>query len=71
LRLVAFLASDWSNYYCNLRTAVPFVISGFLLEMRTAVKKVIKTKTQADLFFLFKTWLLQRLLFYIAEGGQF
>jgi hypothetical protein len=30
---------NWSNYYFNLRTAVPFVVFGFLLDVYNSKKK--------------------------------
>jgi hypothetical protein len=30
---------NWSNYYFNLRTAVPFVVFGFLLDAYNSQKK--------------------------------
>jgi glycopeptide antibiotics resistance protein len=61
---------DWSNYYYNLRTAVPFVIIGFLLEMRSG-KKSIKSKNTSRLIFFIQNIGVSAVVVCIAEGGQF
>jgi hypothetical protein len=54
LRTESFLPlwlSEWSNYYYNLRTAIPFVAIGFLLEMVSHKKSQIENrKTRISLF---------------------
>jgi hypothetical protein len=54
LRTESFLPlwlSEWSNYYYNLRTAIPFVAIGFLIEVVRHKKSQIENrKTRISLF---------------------
>ncbi|WP_091085901.1 VanZ family protein [Flavobacterium gillisiae] len=61
---------DWSNFYFNLRTAVPFIVFGVLLELWFAV--TLQSAKQKSKFYL---WLrnstIALALVCLAEGGQF
>jgi glycopeptide antibiotics resistance protein len=61
---------NWSNYYFNLRTAVPFVALGFLLDAYNSKKSTIKKRKVR-----FTIWLRNSVLSIVAvclaEGGQF
>lgn len=59
---------DWSNSYFNLRTAVPFVTFGFLLEGWLSLK--IKLK-KSKFICWFKNLCITTAIVCIAEGGQF
>lgn len=62
--------SEWSNYYYNLRTAIPFVAIGFLLEVVTHKKNPIeKSKSRVSLFI--QNMSISTTIVCIAEGGQF
>jgi VanZ family protein len=61
---------DWSSIYYNLRTAVPFVAIGFLLEVRAHQNKIIgKIKSRLRLFV--RNTAISLAVVCIAEGGQF
>jgi glycopeptide antibiotics resistance protein len=61
---------NWANYYFNLRTAIPFVAFGFLLDALNSKKSTLKKRK-----FRFTIWLRNSVLSFIvvclAEGGQF
>jgi glycopeptide antibiotics resistance protein len=59
----------WSNEYVNLRTAVPFVALGYLLEVWTRLSKKNNFKKNAP--FQSRTVLIAVLIVCLAEGGQF
>lgn len=59
----------WSNYYYNLRTAIPFLALGFLLEVYTDNNKK-KKKYNERLSFL-QNMFIATIVVIIAEGGQF
>jgi glycopeptide antibiotics resistance protein len=62
--------SEWSNYYYNLRTAIPFVAIGFLLEVVANKKNPIeKSKSRVGLFI--QNMSISTTIVCIAEGGQF
>ena len=61
---------DWSNIYYNLRTAVPFVAIGFLLELVRRQKKIIG-KIRNDLRLFVGNTAISLAVVCIAEGGQF
>jgi glycopeptide antibiotics resistance protein len=61
---------DWSNYYYNLRTAVPFVAIGFLLEMASRIKNPISPFSNSPPFFI-QNISISAAVVCIAEGGQF
>jgi glycopeptide antibiotics resistance protein len=61
---------DWSNNNYNLRTAVPFVGLGFLLESYSQQK--VSNKNNYTLFFgLLKNITLAAVIVLVAEAGQF
>jgi glycopeptide antibiotics resistance protein len=59
---------DWSNEFFNLRTAVPFVAFGFLLEAWSFVNASSK-KNKFN--FWFRNLCLATFVVCVAEGGQF
>jgi glycopeptide antibiotics resistance protein len=62
--------NEWSNYYYNVRTAVPFVAIGFLLEMVTYKNISIEnSKSRVGLFI--QNISIATTIVCIAEGGQF
>ena len=61
---------DWSNEYYNLRTAVPFVVLGFLLEAYSNRKKSYDPNPDKRLSFM-KNMGISAFIAIIAEGGQF
>ena len=61
---------DWSNHYYNLRTAIPFVVLGFLLEAYTQQKSLNETIYNNNLH-LIKNIGIATFIVCIAEGGQF
>ncbi|WP_281224932.1 VanZ family protein [Flavobacterium aquiphilum] len=62
---------DWSNHYYNLRTAIPFIPLGFLLEAWTfTIKKKHKHKKNC-LSMTIRNLGISALIVSIAEGGQF
>jgi glycopeptide antibiotics resistance protein len=61
---------NWSNYYYNLRTAVPFVAIGFLLEVARGRNSRTGTSTKRYRLFFQNTG-IAAVVVCIAEGGQF
>lgn len=61
---------DWSNDYYNLRTAIPFLVLGFLLEAYMQQKSLNKTIYNNNLH-LIKSIGIATIIVCIAEGGQF
>ena len=61
---------NWSNYYYNLRTAVPFVAVGFLLEAYTDHVSSNKTNHNENSNFIQNIG-IATIIVCIAEGGQF
>lgn len=61
---------DWSNSNFNLRTAVPFVGFGFLLENLFAAKAT-STKYKPNFNSWFRNSAIALALVCLAEGGQF
>jgi glycopeptide antibiotics resistance protein len=61
---------DWSNYYYNLRTAVPFVAIGFLLEMTSRIKNPTAALKKKPRLFI-KNISISAAVVCFAEGGQF
>ena len=59
----------WSNEYYNLRTAVPFVVLGFLLEVWQRLSNAAATANRCA--FRLKTILIIVVVVCLAEGGQF
>ncbi len=60
---------DWSNYNFNLRTAIPFVAFGYLLEAYT--KSKISNQANENTNFIFMQNLgLAAVVVFIAECGQ-
>jgi glycopeptide antibiotics resistance protein len=61
---------EWSNYYHNLRTAVPFIALGFLFEIAIYLKNPIgNSKSRVGLFI--QNMSISASVVCIAEGGQF
>ncbi|WP_426092467.1 hypothetical protein [Flavobacterium sp. DSR3-2] len=60
---------EWSNYYYNLRTAVPFVAIGFLLEASSRIKKT-KEEVRSTLRLFIQNTAFSAVIICIAEGGQ-
>jgi hypothetical protein len=71
LRTESFLPlwlSEWSNYYYNLRTAIPFVAIGFLIEVVMYKNSSIENrKTRVGLFT--QNISVATTVVCIAEGG--
>lgn len=61
---------NWSNYYYNLRTAVPFVAVGFLLEAYTHHMSSNKINHNENSNFM-QNLGIATIIVCIAEGGQF
>lgn len=61
---------NWSNQYYNLRTAVPFVVVGFLLEAYSYFKGSNELKHHKKLSFIQNIG-IAAIIVGIAEGGQF
>lgn len=61
---------NWSNCYYNLRTAVPFVAVGYLLEMRIP-KNNPRTKIPNRIRRFIQNIGIAAAVVCIAEGGQF
>jgi glycopeptide antibiotics resistance protein len=61
---------DWSNYYYNLRTAVPFIAIGFLLEMASRIKNPFAHFERNRQLFI-QNISISAVVVCIAEGGQF
>lgn len=60
----------WSNKYYNLRTAIPFVALGFLLETYANRKKTYDTNPNKSLSFM-QNLGISAFIALLAEGGQF
>lgn len=60
----------WSNYYYNLRTAIPFLALGFLLEVYTDNNTLNKKIYNERLSFV-QNMVIATIVVIIAEGGQF
>jgi len=58
---------NWSNEYFNLRTAVPFVALGYLLEVWQGLSNAAATQSP----FRLKTIVITAVVVCMAEGGQF
>lgn len=61
---------NWSNRHHNLRTAIPFVALGFLLEASTQHKSSNEINNNKNLNFMQKLGIAATIVC-IAEGGQF
>lgn len=61
---------NWSNHYYNLRTAVPFLAVGFLLEAYVQQKSSNETNQSKNLNFIQNIG-IAAIIVCIAEGGQF
>jgi glycopeptide antibiotics resistance protein len=61
---------DWSNYYYNLRTAIPFIFIGFLLEMASRIKNPIASLKKNPRLSI-QNSSISAAVVCIAEGGQF
>jgi glycopeptide antibiotics resistance protein len=61
---------NWSNHYYNLRTAVPFLALGFLLEVYNENNTLNKKKYNEKWSFV-QNMFIAIVIVIIAEGGQF
>jgi glycopeptide antibiotics resistance protein len=61
---------NWSNEYYNLRTAIPFVALGFLLEAYTNRKVSYDPNSNKNLSFM-QNLGISVVIAFIAEAGQF
>jgi len=61
---------NWSNHYYNLRTAVPFVALGFLLELYSDPKEIREVNYNKNLNFI-QNIIIAAIIVCLAEGGQF
>jgi glycopeptide antibiotics resistance protein len=61
---------NWSNHYFNLRTAVPFVVFGFLLKACNS-KKSSDKKRNSNFGVWFRNSVVAVFVVSLAEGGQF
>ena len=61
---------DWSNNYYNLRTAVPFMGLGFLLEAYSQQKRLNEIN-YSKFFNIIKNISIATVIVCIAEAGQF
>ena len=61
---------NWSNNYYNLRTAIPFLAVGFLLEAYTQDKSSNEIKYRKNYNFIQNIG-IATVIICIAEGGQF
>ncbi|WP_291153608.1 VanZ family protein [Flavobacterium sp. UBA7680] len=61
---------NWSNHYYNLRTAVPFLAVGFLLEAYVQQKSSNEINQSKNLNFIQNIG-IAAIIVCIAEGGQF
>lgn len=61
---------QWSDYYYNLRTAIPFLAVGFLLEAYTQEKHTNEIKYRKN-YSLIQNIGIAVIIVCIAEGGQF
>ncbi|OXA74389.1 hypothetical protein B0A67_01010 [Flavobacterium aquidurense] len=59
----------WSNEYYNLRTAVPFVVLGYLLEVWQRLSNAAGAANQSP--FRLKNFIIIAVVVCLAEGGQF
>lgn len=59
----------WSNHYYNLRTAVPFVVLGFLLEAYNN-QKGITEDSESKVYDFIHNMCLATMVVCIAEAGQ-
>lgn len=60
---------NWSNYYYNLRTAIPFVALGFLLEAYTQNQSIQEVNYNKNLNFIQNIG-VATIIVCIAEAGQ-
>lgn len=60
----------WSNHYYNLRTAIPFLGLGFLLEIYSERNDLNQTGNNKKLNFI-QNIVFAAIIVCIAEGGQF
>lgn len=60
----------WSNNYYNLRTAIPFIVFGFLLEFYTQHRNTKNSKIDIRIN-LVQNLGIAAIVVCIAEGGQF
>lgn len=60
----------WSNNYYNLRTAIPFIVFGFLLEFYTQHRNTKDSKIDMRIN-LVQNLGIAAIVVCIAEGGQF
>ncbi|REH01907.1 VanZ family protein [Flavobacterium aquicola] len=61
---------DWSNDYYNLRTALPFIAFGYLLETYSQKKTLYKMDVNRNLIFI-QNLGVAAIVAFIAECGQF
>jgi glycopeptide antibiotics resistance protein len=61
---------EWSDYYYNLRTAVPFVGIGFLLEVNSP-KHNLRGKPSSRAWFFIQNRTVSVTIVCLAEAGQF
>lgn len=61
---------DWSNLHYNLRTAIPFVAFGYLLEAYSNKKNLNRIEVNKNLIFIQNLAVAGSVAF-IAECGQF
>lgn len=61
---------NWSNHNYNLRTAIPFLAIGFLLEAYTQYKSLNEIYYSKNLNFL-QNMGIAAIIVCMAEGGQF
>ncbi|HEY1196074.1 VanZ family protein [Flavobacterium sp.] len=61
---------NWSNHYYNLRTAVPFVAVGFLLELYTEQNTINEVNNNKKINFI-QNIIIAAVIVSVAEGGQF
>lgn len=61
---------NWSNHYYNLRTAVPFLALGFLLEVYTE-NSFSNEKDYNEKWSFIQNTVIAIVIVIIAEGGQF
>ena len=61
---------NWSNYYYNLRTAVPFVAFGYLLQVYTQRKTSSNMYVDKNQVFM-QNLVVAAVVVFIAECGQF
>lgn len=61
---------NWSNRYYNLRTAIPFIAFGYLLQAYSIRKNANKMDVNRNLIFI-QNLGIAGLVAFIAESGQF